>query len=558
MAKIPINIHNHKEQILSAMRENRTSVRTQWERLSEVYLPTRYRYLESDVRSKVEYRSSILDSTGVKAARILASGMMNGITSPSRQWFKLSRTGVQTQEPHNIRIWLDEVQRIVSGIFAQSNFYNAMATLYLDLVIFGTAAVLMYEDKQDVVHFYNPALGEYYLDQSYRLEVDTFAREFNMVVRQVVDRFGIDNCSKTVKRAWERGGSGLYQDVKIIHLIEPNNHQDRLVANKFTFQELYWESGAPKGLILGAYGFNELPGLFARWETVANDPYGKSPGMEGYKDTLGLQHLTKRYAQIIDKTTNPPLQVDAQLKSQPLSNQPGAVNFVNGLISSGRPGIMSAYNVATPTDAISNYIQNTQQRIASTFHNELFYMIAQLDTVRSATEVEALREEKLVLLGPVLERFENEVLEPAIDRIVGIANRRGILPELPAEIAEDGADLEIEYVSLLSVAQRAAGTAPIERFLQLIGEVSGVYPEGREVINIGRLLYDYARNLGVPLEGLNDINDIEEAIAKMKQQQEAQAALQAGGEAAKGAEVLSRADVGGGLNALSALTGGGQ
>src|SRR5690606_29870063 len=212
-------------------------------------------------------------------ARTLASGMMNGITSPARPWFKL-RVPTIPEEDQEIGAWLDEVERRMMFVMASSNFYNALAVMYLDLVIFGTAAMLVYEDYHSVIHCYNPALGEYFLGQDNRLRVNTFAREFNYTVQQCVTQFGIENVSDSVAMKYRQGGASLHENVKIVHLIEPNDPPIAGLARRFAFREIYWEAGQISKGILSLKGYNEIPGVFPRWEALGNDPYGSSPAME--------------------------------------------------------------------------------------------------------------------------------------------------------------------------------------------------------------------------------------------------------------------------------------
>src|SRR4030095_581334 len=112
----------------------------------------------------------ILDSTGVICARNLASGLVSGKSSPTRPWFKLRVGTIDSTQTSPISLWLAECERLLYLIFAESNFYNSIAVYYIDLVVFGTAAMLIYEDFENVVKCYNPCLGEYYvdLDGSYR------------------------------------------------------------------------------------------------------------------------------------------------------------------------------------------------------------------------------------------------------------------------------------------------------------------------------------------------------------------------------------------------------
>ena len=523
-----------------------------WRELADFYLPQRYVWLSStSSRVRSMRNPHILDSTGTKAAEILASGMMNGITSPARPWFSLRVAGMDELQNNAVRVWLDEVTRRMSYILAESNFYNAMAVMYLDLVIFGTASMLIYEDFESVIRCYNPSLGEFYLSQDDRLAVNTFARKFTYTVEQVVSRWGEENVSTTTKSLWKKSGASALEEVKILHLLEPNTDGRGKVSKRFKYRETYWEEGAKKGEILAQRGFNEMPGLFVRWGTAANDAYGHCPGMQALGDVKQLQQETLRKAQGIDKVVNPPIVADIQLQHKLTATVPGGITYIAG---ASNVGAKPLYQIAPPLGEMTNDITQVQIRIKETFHNSLFQMISQLETVRSATEIDARREEKLILLGPVLERFENEALDPAINRVYSIMQRSGLLPEPPEEISE--ADIEIQYVSILSTAQRAVAAIPTERFVQFAGNLIPVAPIASDIINWEELIRNYARDLGIPAKNLNDPKVSAAISQKRAADAEAEKAMAQGSVAVDAAQQLSSTDVGGGANALQMLMGG--
>jgi hypothetical protein len=524
-----------------------------WRELADYYLPRRYIWLEnSSTRVRSMQNPKVLDSTGTIAARTLASGMMNGITSPARPWFSLRIAGQDDTVSNNpVRVWLDEVTRRMSMVLAESNFYNAMAVMYLDLVVFGTAAMLIYEDFDSVIRCYNPALGEFYLAQDDRLAVNTFARKFEYTVEQLVSRWGEENVSKTVLNLWKKGGAAAQNPRTVYHMIEPNSDGAGKVSKRFKYRETYWEKDAPKGTILAQKGFNEMPGLFVRWELAGNDAYGSCPAVESLGDVKQLQQETLRKAQGIDKVVNPPIIADIQLKHRPTATIPGGITYVAGANSIGAKPL---YQIAPPLGELSADIQLIQLRIRETFHNPLFQMISQLDTVRSATEIDARREEKLVLLGPVLERFENEALDPAINRVFAIMQRSGLLPEPPEEIAD--ADIEIQYVSILSTAQRAVATVPTERWLALIGNLAAVAPEVLNIPNWEEVVRNYGSDLGVRAKDMRDPRESQAMTQGQKQAAADQQAVQVGTELTGAAQQLSATDVGGGSNALQQILGG--
>jgi hypothetical protein len=543
--------HEKMNSLFEALRRDRLPWWPVWRELAEFYIPKRYKWLSNDSERTryVAKNGTILDGTGTKAGRVLAAGMMNGITSPSRPWFKLRIPGFDEDMEHDARVWLDEVEGRMMKTMAETNFYNAFAMMYIDLVFFGSAAVLIYEDYESVFRCYNNALGEFYLGQDDRMQVSIFAREFSLKVRQVVEWWGLENCSDRVKTLHKTGGASAETDVKIKHLITKNT--EKVVRSRFQYVETYWEEGEQTGKVLAKNGYFELPGVFPRWELTGNDSYGTSPALDALGDVIQLQHETRRKGQSLDYMVRPPMVMDIQLKHRPTALLPGGQTFVAG---TNGVGAKPAYEVRPPIAELTADIRDVQTRIRETFHNDLFQMISQLETVRTATEIDARREEKLVQLGPVLERFENEALDPAIKRIFGIMQRAGLFPDAPESL--QGRDIEIQYVSILASAQSAVGVIPTERFLQLVGNLAGVFPEALELPNVEELLRDYARDTGVKAKGLNSREMVAKRQADRMAKEQADQAMAAAPAAAQSAKLLSETQVGGGANALQAILGG--
>ena len=116
--------------------------------------------------------------------------------------------------------------------------------------------------------------------------------------------------------------------------------------------------------------------------------------------------------------------------------------------------------------------------------------------------------------------------------------------------------MEKEYVSILSDAQRAVGTATIERFLQVIGNIVPVFPEVKATPNIDELIRDYADRLNVPGKALNPREVKEQILQQGQELEQTREAALVGGELTNAARNLSETNVGGGQNALQALLGG--
>ncbi len=112
--------------------------------------------------------------------------------------------------------------------------------------------------------------------------------------------------------------------------------------------------------------------------------------------------------------------------------------------------------------------------IDEAFYKNLFLMIAEVGDQPNitATQINTMREEKMLMLGPVLERLNDELLDPLIDRVFNIMLKRGMLPPPPKEI--QGMPLRVEYISVLAQAQKAMGIGNIERFVGFVGNLAAL------------------------------------------------------------------------------------
>jgi len=262
-----------------------------------------------------------------------------------------------------------------------------------------------------------------------------------------------------------------------------------------------------------------------------------------------LQIMARRKAEAIDKLVRPPMVGSVTMKNEPTDILPGGVTYV---ADPQAAGFKPAFTVDPRLTEMVEDIKEVQARHNSGFFVDLFLMISQLDTVRTATEIDARLGERIVQIGPVIERFENEVLNPVIERVFAIMARRDLFPPPPQEIA--GRTINVQYISMLAEQQRQASTATIERLLGLAGNLVAVKPDVLDVIDTDAALDEYGELLNVPPKLLRTPEAIAAIRQQRDQQMQQQAALQVGQAAAQGAATLAKADTSGD-NALTALVG---
>ncbi len=567
-------LRGHLESRLTALRMWRNSWWYQnWSNLAEYILPRRSIWLTQSTggqptpnnmtRGK-QLNNSIKDPTATYAARVCSAGLMSGLASPSRPWFKLKSAAKNADIPSDGRVWMDEVEERIYTVLGNSNFYNSFAQECEDNVVFGTGPTIIYEDPEDVIHCYNPAVGEYFLATSATLRIDGFFRQFVMTVSQCVGFFKLENCTDEVQKLWAQKGNALEQEVIIAHAIEPNFDVAGCpkVPGNYAWREVYWVWASGSKKPLSKCGFIEQPFTAARWSTQSNDAYGRSVGMDVLPDVIQLQVETMRKAEGIEKGLRPPLIADIAMKNQPSSILPGNVTYVPNL--GPNSGMRSIYQVQFDLNHVSADIVQVQQRIQRGFFNDLFLMLEQAPTVRmTAYEVAQKIQEKMQVLGPVIENIITESLKPKLKRVYGIMKRRNLLPPMPESMKN--IPLDVEFISMLALAQKATATSGIERITALIGNLVSVYPGAKDLLNVDQLIYEMNDLLANPEKILNG----PEVVAKMREEQQAamqkqQAAMEAQqsmdtiGTGAKAAQVLSQTEVGAGASALQVALGGGM
>lgn len=519
----------------------RSSWMHHWREISEYQQPRVGRFLVSDVNRGDKRHNSIIDRTPIGASRTLAAGMQAGVTSPARPWFRVTLSDKDLVEFGPVKTWLHRTGLLMREVFAKSNTYNTLHTGYLELGLFGTWATAVMDDFDNVIHHYAMTVGEYALSTDEKGRVCSMVRELKMTVYQVVNMFGIQKVSDNVRTAYQNNQMQGWVDVT--HMVEPNPERDPSKADSknMKWRSVYWEtkSNHEQGFLREA-GFTRMRVLAPRWDVTSNDVYGHSPGMEALGDVKQLQQEQLRKGQGIDYKTNPPLQVPTLLRNSPRSRLPGGVYFYDQMNPAG--GVRSAFEVNLDLSHLLEDIRDVRERINAAYYADLFLMIAN-DTRpqrATATEIAERHEEKMLMLGPVLERLHNELLSPLIDITFDACSNAGILPPIPKELQD--MELQVEFISVLAQAQRMVSAAGTDRLLGTIGTIAPLRPEVLDKVDFDQVVDDYADMFGVNPEIIVPDDVVAQRRAQREQQMAAQQAAAAAPVMADAAKKASEVD----------------
>lgn len=516
---------------LESLRSERSSFIPLYRELSDYHLAHRGRFLTSDRNKGHKRNTRQINNTSRLAARTLASGMMAGITSPARPWFRLDAGDPELAEIASVKQWLFEVQNVMYRVFSASNTYNSLHMLYAEMGVFGIGAMGVFEDFNNVIFCKPYTVGSYVIGTDGQNLTDTFYREYEVSVAQCVKQFGYDKCSNQVQEMWDKGNTEAW--VKLVHAIEPNDDRDNgsPLNTDMPSRSVYYEAdrgtGVDENKFLKQSGFQSFPILVPRWDVTGEDIYATDcPGMTAIGDTKALQLGEKRLYQALDKVVSPPLQGPSTLKNKINGGGLGANDIVwtdhNGA------GLSSIYDYRPDLGAMEALNDKAEDRIRRAFYEDLFLMLANTDRRQiTAREVAEKHEEKLLMLGPVLERLHTELLDPLIDRTFSILQNAGVLPIPPEELQNK--ELNVEYVSVLAQAQRMVATGSIEQLSQFAGNLSAVWPDARHKIDAAQAVDDMAEALGVNPKVVRSDDEVA-AITAAERDAQARAAAQVQGQ----------------------------
>ena len=554
---------------LAALKNERSSFIAHWRDINEYLLPRRGRFLGAEVNKGDKRNAKIIDSEATQAIGILVSGMMSGITSPARRWFRLGIADKDMMEFGNVKQWLNECEDRLYKVFSQSNLYQMLPYVYEEMAVYGTAAMIQLPDFEELARFQVFTIGEYCIAQNERNEVNAVYREVAMTVEQIVREFGVkkgtkdinwNNISQSTKEAWDKGDYDNWVDT--VHVIEPNDMRDYnspLAKDKAFCHKVYEKAtgGKPgdahKWLLES--GWDEFPVYCPRWHLQSPDVYGRSLGMDALGDVKQLQDQQKKKGQAIAKMVNPPMVGSSQLKNQRMSTLPGDITFVDAT-GNQSTGFAPAYQVQPKLGEFLMDMQDVRERIRRAFYADLFLMMAQSDRRQiTAREIDERSSEKLLVLGPVMNRLNHMLLNPMIDTTLNRMAEVGFLPPPPEDL--QGMGWDIEYISDMAAAQKAQGILGLQEAAGFVGNLATFNPDVIDKFDFDQSVDEYANMRGIPAGVVRSDDDVSE-IRQAREQQQQQAAMQANMQsAAEGAKTLSDTDTAGENMLTDILSGGG-
>lgn len=515
--------------------------------LSDYFLPRSTQFISKNTRRPIAKNRKIVDSTPLIALRNFSSGMMSGATSPTNRWFKTTFLNMDIKNNYNLKKWCNTQEELTREILNNSNFYQCLPEVYKHLGVFGFGAMVLEADYDNVVNFRVLPIGSYYYSKNPKGKIDSFCRVYSMSAKNIAQKFN-NSASKEILKEAADNPLKLYE---VVHFVEENkDYKERHLDSKFAkyVSATYINSSSE---LLSLKGFSKFPYVVFESSTSADIDYPQdSPAINALADVRQLMTMVKEYAKAVKKIVCPTYKGPASLKNKKMVDIPGAYIEED---ENGR-GISPIYEVNPRILELKQEKDELKQTIKEHFYNDLFAMILSTSNngMRTATEVNELKEEKMVLLSPLLEQIHS-ALRQILNWIYDEEIRTGIIKP-PSTFSQEyeTCRLKIEFVSTLAQAQKVTNISSIERFTTFVSNIANsIDTTLKAKLNGEKIIEDYADFANISPTQLISSGELEKIRQKEKEAQNSinmmenfkagsQIIQNMGGADSYGAELLSR------------------
>lgn len=507
------------------------ALKPDWQDLADYFLPRSVRFLARNVNKQPVKNKKIKDSTPLVAVRNFSSGMMSGATSPATNWFKVRVRNYGQDRSYEVKSWCSAVENLFRDIFNSSNLYRVLPAVYKQIGVFGISVIALMSDENTILRCQLLPIGSYRIAKNQKGDVDTICRVYMETAKNLYDKFGEENVSKEVLNAIH--SNRLEEMFEVVHFVEPNKDYmpESVWAKDKEFVSVYYESSSTEDKFLSKSGFDKFPYAVFESEVNGEDVYpSECPGINALPDVKQLMSMVVDEGKAVKKMISPTYKGPASLKNKKMIDAPAA--FIEE-DENGR-GLTPIYEVNPRVLEVDSIIEKLKESIKEIFYNDLFAMILNTaERSRTATEVNELKEEKMVLLSPLLQQIHNG-LNQIMDWVFSECITLNILPEPPLEIM--GENMDIEFVSTLAQAQKVSKISSMERFTTFtINLANSLDPSLKNKINANKMVDDYADFANISPEQIVPTREVE----KQKQKEdEAASQNQLIQQAKEGSEII--------------------
>lgn len=484
------------------------------------------------------------DATQIEGLDRFQAAIM-GLTVPRNQrWHSLTTPDKDLNRLPAVQRWLEHAtDRLFACRSAPSAGFEMMKGADVrQNGKYGTAPLWVDENVGRGLWYKAVHLSEVYINENAQGRVDTAHREYELTVRQIVERFGEAALTDRMARCWTDDNPAKKREkFQLVQVICPNSAYER--------DDPSWRGKRIKSLTIAVDekqsirrgGYRTMPMIVERATGSAGAIYGRSPAMKVLGTIRVLDAMARTLLRAAHKKVDPALAFYDDGQISRLVTRPGGMN--PGLVDEqGRllvQPIPSGADLAWGLD-----VQDRERKVVKdAFLEQLFQILTDPADRMTATQVLEMIQKQGVLVGPFAGRHETEKLAPMIERELDLLMAAGQIDDMPPEMVEAGVAMPVAiYENPLARMSRAEEAAGFTRWVEVAVQIAAFEPGVFDHINTDRAMTGLAEVLSVRPSWQNSPDEVD---AKRRQRQEAEQVAQSTAAlpaAASAALDLSRAN----------------
>ncbi len=546
-------------QRFDSKKTERANADSVWQEVRDYMLPNRPSFTSDETPGK-KTMSKIFDGTAIDAINVCKAGINGMMTNAALPWHGIEMEDDALNKNADIQAALAEVNEVMARQYHVSNFYTNIDGVYEEVIGFGESGLFIGEGKKTPLNFMPVPLRQIYTDEDSEGNVDTVFRLWKMTTRQARQQWGDKGISANMKRALDKSNDQKDEDFEILHVVYPRTDRETDKRGNYKRDKLnktYLSAYIAKDEqhLLSEGGFDEMPYAVPRLFLMAGDGYGRGMGWNALPDVKMLNTMEKTGLRAWQKATDPPLVLPDEGYSLPVKTGPGGVTYNSNWDKQGADP-KTLYG-GSQFQMLPNFEQKCEQK-----RNQIreFFFYKQFRTQqegqpRTAQEIIQIASENLKILGPLLNRFQEELLKPIITRSFMVLFRAGKFPKLAAVINNLNIQLnfKIVYLSPIAKAQRLYEAQELQNAISMLLPLVQVKTDIVDRIDSDKyydtamVLYPALRKISADKRVYTDLRDKRKAAQAMAEQKETIA------QTLGGAKVAADTDPNAGL--LAALSG---
>ena len=523
----------------SRLRSERDVWMEHWQDLAEVFLPGRADFtvqrVEGDRRTE-----RVFDSTQMIARRGLSSSADSLMKPKSQRWFTVFTGDDELDEDREVKEWLGVVnERMWRSIYnPRSRFAQRSAEVDDDLVTFGTGLLLILRGR-DRLTFRSLHLKRVVFAEDEDGNIDTLFIEMEPTARQAAQRFGLENLGAKTRELLDGQNNQPDKPVPITWVIMPRAERDPLSLDNRQFAWASLVIDVNSEHVIEETGFHEFPAAIPRWDTRAEEIYGRSPAMLALPDANTLQQMGKTNLIAGHKAAEPPLLAASDAVFGTPRTFPGGITYFDASMARELGGSVVTTLQTGGNIPLTREMQNdTRDQIWQAFFRNVLNLPVGGPQM-TATEILERKDEFLRTIGPVFNRLEDDYPAIIVRRSFRILLRAGVFPPPPQ--AMRGRTVRFRFQSAVEQARRQIEAAAAARAFELITPVGTVQPEVWDNFDGDEMARDVPETFGMPAKWLRSIDERDRIREQRAQAQQEAAQLARVQQTAEIAETAAKA-----------------